>query len=364
MTRGRRVRGSARGGWANVKKESAVFGDPPLDIYLDQNQWIPLARAFHGRDSDPVLKQVSELASRSVSSGDVRFPISRLHLMEATKTADDAQRRRLIEAFLHFGRGWVVRPVELLHAEELLCWLRGKTPRASSAVDRGLLAAFSGPTAAALQLGVSPQEVEDLNRFGDSPGAWYFALTMPGFHATVDQIQAAAQKYASQVEEVRGPWSKLPRTERRTIFAEGLVRDTIASLQPPSSELQCAISRLSALRSGELLDVIARIPTMDVLFVLSERKTRDLSRATDPNDLWDLGFLAAVVPYCHVVVTEKYWTHLARTTRLDAKYNTRILSRLENLLPVLEERVNPGRQSGNGGGSAQHDGQPRGPADG
>ena len=311
----------------------------PLDIYLDHNQWIPLARAFHGRDPDPVLQQVSELASKAARSGKVRFPISRLHLMEATKTADDAQRRRLIKAFIHFSHGWVVKPVERLYAEELLAWSRGESARAATAIDRGLLAAFDEHAAAALRLGVATEDVEELNRFGDSPAVWYFALTRPGFRANVSRIQAVAQRYAAQVEEVRDQWSKLPRTKRKIIFAEGLVEDTIASLQPVAPKLEPAIGQLSTLESDELLDAIGRIPALDVLFALSEGKTRDLSRSTDPNDLWDLAFLAAVIPYCQVVVTEKYWTHLARATKLDRKYNCQIVAGLEDLVPILEERI-------------------------
>ena len=307
-----------------------------MDIYLDQNQWIPLARAFHGRESDPVIKQVALLASSAVTSGRARFPISRLHLIEATKTTDEAQRRRLIEAFLHFGRGWIVRPAELLHAEELLNWSRGGAPRASSAIGRGLLASFSDHAAAARELGVSSREVEETDRFGDSPEAWHLALTGPGFRALATKIQAIARKYAAQVESVRAQWAQLPPPKRKAVFAEGLLQDTIESLHPVSPELRPVFDKLSTVAPDQLLAIIAGIPTMDVLFVLSERKTRDLSRPTDPNDLWDLAFLAPTIPYCQVVVTEKYWSHIAKATKLDAKYSCRVLARLEELVPLLQ----------------------------
>jgi len=307
-----------------------------MDIYLDQNQWIPLARAFHGRESSAALNQVARLASDAVAAGRVRFPISRSHLLEATKSADEVQRKRLIAAFLHFGRGWIVRPAELLYGEELLRWSCGETPRASSAIGRGLLAAYSDSRVAARQFGVSVAEIEETDRFGDSPAAWYFTLTRPGFCSHVKETQAIAQNYANRVEGVRSAWAQLPPLKRKVVFAEGVIQDTISSLEPMTPELRAAMNLLASRPPTELPAAIGEIPTLDVLFVLSEAKTRDLSRPTDPNDLWDLGFLAPTLPYCQVVVTEKYWAHLAKATRLDKKYSCTVLPRLEELMPFLE----------------------------
>jgi len=310
-----------------------------MDIYLDQNHWIALARSFHCRDSNPKRRRVRQLAGEAAMSGAARFPISRLHILEAVKAADDAQRSRLIEAFIHFGRGWVVRPVESLHAEELNAWFRGEVPRGHAAVTRGLLAAFSSHTAAGDRLGVPAREVEELDRLCDSPVAWQQALTSPGFRAYADHVHAKANDYAAQVDLVRDDWSKLPGARRRRIFAEGLTQDTVRLLRSASPELQPAVDRLAAVPPEEQIQMISGIPTLDVLFTLSERKTRDRSRPTDPNDLWDLGFLSAVIPYCQVVVTEKYWTHIATATKLNQKYDCQILARIEDLIPILEEAL-------------------------
>jgi hypothetical protein len=306
---------------------------------LDQNQWISLARAYHGREPDPVLKRVVELARSAVAADKVRFPISRSHLIETTKVSDDDKRKRLIEVFLHFGRGWIVKPAELIHAEELLKWSRGEAPRVGSALDRGLLASYSDYSRAARNLGISVNEVEELDRFGDSPEAWNFVLTRPGFCAHVSQIQAIAQNYAKQVEAVRSEWAQLSRQRRKVIFAEGLIQDTIKSLEPISPDLMPVVKKLATCAPEELVAIISEIPSIDVLFVLSEAKTRDMSRPTDPNDLWDLGFLAPAIPYCEAVVTEKYWSHLAKVTKLDSKYSCRVQARLADLIPLLEKEA-------------------------
>jgi hypothetical protein len=198
-----------------------------VDIYLDQNQWISLARAFHGRGTDSDLDQVVDLAAAAVDSGRARFPISRLHLLEATKKTDDAQRNRLVDAFIHFSRGWILRPAEALHVEELLLWFQGKTPRAATAVGRGLMAAYSSYEAAARHFGMPAEEIAAIDRFVDSPEVWRRVLSSSTFRKGAAYVHASGQNYAQTVESVRSTWAKLPPAERRIVFAEGVLTDTV-----------------------------------------------------------------------------------------------------------------------------------------
>jgi len=58
-------------------------------------------------------------------------------------------------------------------------------------------------------------------------------------------------------------------------------------------------------------------------------------RKIESNDATDIAFLNVAIPYCDVLVLEKYFHNLARNSKLDKKYNTRIiksLSDLENFL--------------------------------
>ena len=103
-----------------------------------------------------------------------------------------------------------------------------------------------------------------------------------------------------------------------------------------TDELRAAVRRLQEVPSKSLPEALEDIPTLHTLFALSEAKTRDMSRPTDPNDVWDIGFFAPAIPYCQVVVTEKYWSHIARATKLDTKYSCQVLARLGDLIPVLK----------------------------
>lgn len=274
----------------------------------------------------------------AVRSSKIRLPVSRLHLLEATKRADDAQRQRLIESFIHYGRGWILRPAEVLHAEELRNWEAGRPARASSALGRGLLASYADHQVAASRFGTTAEEVADIDAHGDTAAAWRMALTSRNFRQEAAQVHAIAQRYAQVVESVRDAWAQQPPLERKILFAEGVLDDMVKALHPITEELQPAIDKLRQVPRADLPSALSEIPTLDVLFTLGEAKTRDSSRATDPNDLWDLGFLAVAIPYCDVVVTERYWSALARSTKLDRKYSCQMLARTADLKSVLSSR--------------------------
>ncbi len=72
----------------------------------------------------------------------------------------------------------------------------------------------------------------------------------------------------------------------------------------------------------------------------AEREMRRLRHANpqkqwEGNDLNDVTALSIAVPYCDVVVTERQWTHLARTAKLDQLYGTTVISDLRRLPELL-----------------------------
>lgn len=307
-----------------------------MDVYLDQKDWIGLARALHGKDADVTAKLLLQRANQAVNRGRARFPISRVHLLEAMKMGDNERRKRLIQAFLYFSRGWVVKPAESVIAEELASWGRGEPARLASVVRRGLLAAMGDYEAASRRLGVSAAEIELEDQLGDAPSAWYFALARPEFASSAAQVHAIAQRHVETVESVRREWSELSSLERLAVYAKGVLDDIQVTLTPVPTEVQVAIDKLLALDPADLVAAVRELPTLDVMVRLGEAKARDRSHPTTPNDLWDLAFLALAIPYFQVVVTEKFWAHLATSLGLNTQYSCRVLAKLPDLIPHLQ----------------------------
>lgn len=306
-----------------------------MDIYLDQKDWIGLARILHGKDTDPASLDLLKRLDAAVNDGSARVPLSRVHLLEAAKITDDDRRRRLVEAFLYFSRGYVVSPAELVMADELAMWGRGESPSIGSVVRRGLLAAMGDYERHAQTLGVSATEVEYEDQMADNPSAWYFALSRPEFATLGSQIHAIAKRYVATVDGVRQQWARLSPGERLSTYARGVLSDIQGALSPVPADTQSAIDRLLGLRGSDFLAAIEQVPTVNVLVRIGEATARDTNQPTKPNDLWDLSFLALAIPHFDAVVTERTWVHHATSLGLIGRYSCHVLARLTELTAYL-----------------------------
>ena len=78
---------------------------------------------------------------------------------------------------------------------------------------------------------------------------------------------------------------------------------------------------------------------MDIWINLHVISENELSRPIHRNDMHDIAFLAVAVPYCDVVVVEKYWAHILQTSGLDKKYGCLVINSVSDL-PELLGKVN------------------------
>jgi hypothetical protein len=73
------------------------------------------------------------------------------------------------------------------------------------------------------------------------------------------------------------------------------------------------------------------IPTMDIWINLNVLRDNDTGRAIHRNDTNDIAFLSIAIPYCDIVVVEKYWAHQLTTNGFDKKYKCLVLTDLTEL---------------------------------
>ena len=73
------------------------------------------------------------------------------------------------------------------------------------------------------------------------------------------------------------------------------------------------------------------IPSYDVLLSLMLARDEETPRDIDRNDMLDMAFLATAIPYCDVVVTERYFGNLALRLKLHEKYECAILTDVSTL---------------------------------
>ncbi|MBM4470296.1 hypothetical protein GS502_13565 [Rhodococcus hoagii] len=77
------------------------------------------------------------------------------------------------------------------------------------------------------------------------------------------------------------------------------------------------------------------LPSRHVVKELSLMQHMQPHKKWKPNDLSDLTALGVAIPYCDVVVTEKFWTDSVRRRGLDKRYATIVSDNLQDLPQIL-----------------------------
>jgi hypothetical protein len=99
--------------------------------------------------------------------------------------------------------------------------------------------------------------------------------------------------------------------------------------------MQLSMSDFLALGVDGLLKFWSGVPSIHTECELTRYRDRQWSRKIQPNDVRDLAQLAVAIPYCDVVVVEKFWKRGISETGVGRKYGTQVFSDLSELLQYL-----------------------------
>lgn len=110
-------------------------------VYLDQNKWIDVARAFHGKAVDTDLKAAFADIRRFSQREAAVFPLSWVHYLETAKNKNHERRKRLGTAMWELSRGHTMASYRAIVRFELESALAkrfpGVVPRDFRLVSRG-----------------------------------------------------------------------------------------------------------------------------------------------------------------------------------------------------------------------------------
>jgi hypothetical protein len=88
---------------------------------------------------------------------------------------------------------------------------------------------------------------------------------------------------------------------------------------------------------ADMMRLSDMIPTMRVAADMKLEVFRNPQRKWTVNMMHDIDALSLAVPYCHVVVPDKDAADLLRRSRAHTRHGTRVLTRLVELCPIVEE---------------------------
>jgi len=315
-------------------------------IYLDQNKWIDLANAVHNTrpgKSRSELVTLYEKAHTAVRQGSVVFPMGIVHLYETLKCPDPAQRQRLARVMVDLSRNMTIAPQErivedLLQARLLELLQPGANAATQSVFGRGIRFATDYQSDLTRDQGLSKRVTYLVAERQNSPTGTLWFLTNPNekLRQTSNQsVGGQAVELASRVEAFRDSAQARPKSYRRNEY----IRQTTEFYQPLIesilAEMGCTLDQLANKLGGDWAGFFDSIPVINVLTELSTERDDQMNRAVDPNDYADVVALGTAIPYCDVVVTERFWTELAKRKRLDEEYGCTVMSDLLSLEPYL-----------------------------
>ena len=316
----------------------------PPRIYLDQNAWINLAKAHYGRDNSVRFDEALRVLVDAANSDRVRVPLSFNHLIEVCASGDMERRKRLGNFMLQVSKQYAIAPASLIWDTE-----------AFDAVNRRLL----GPDApqvlkydALVQrglwcaLGMTPRleggTEDERARLEEALRSNETALRMMTEWMSGDEgrrVREQSERDAEIFERVRQQQLGAMSTEQKR-RADTL--QVARELLLPIADAECRkigvdpVKFRDTLRSDD--DEIAfahDLPSFDVMLSLGLARDEEVQRRVDRNDLRDIGFLAAAIPYCDVAVVERYFGNLAIRIGLDKKYQCTLLTDVAELPRLL-----------------------------
>lgn len=289
----------------------------PLLIYLDLNKWVDLAHAEtgteRGKEFEPALKATEEL----VSEGRAVLPLSSSHLFEVAKIGDDTRRRTLARLMVRLSRGQFLLSARSLITAEL---------RSAIAIRfQKPIPNFIGHvlTSRVMSSLIDDEQAVTLENLDDS------MLQSP---EVLEEFLATARinkdfinswkTFADNHESGRAMRWDASRDERKRAYCVIVtigIQERLASIL---AEFGRSLNILEELGPEGCVELLESVPVLDVEIALHVERNEHRDRKVAPNDEIGLGFLSVAVPYCHAVITEKFWTSLIRRLKLDEKYGT------------------------------------------
>jgi len=290
-------------------------------VYLDQNKWIDLARAYHGRTTDRGYKAVLDFAISEVQKGTVVFPLSAIHYMEIARIRDAKRRARLGTIMWEISAGNTIASYHAILVHELETALSRRFPhvrrRPFKLLSRGVAHAFGMdrpdyeiPKPYRQQL--PPEMVQGFERgaqammeksalTGSGPGG----VTMSPFGVTPQN-----HAFKQHLETLYSDITKLPREQ----WDDALVAISLLDIQGPLGEVLTnhGLTLAELTRGGKeaLRSLAEDLPSRRADLQLHRQVLKNPTLKPKITDLEDWAGLGPATAYSDVVCCEKHFANL------------------------------------------------------
>lgn len=329
-----------------------------FSVYLDLNHWISLAKAKAGHPDGTRFIPCLDLLLKSAGSGKLILPLGTTHYTEVRNITDVRQRADIANVMAELSgfttlaaRKYRLRCEVSQALHERLG--RPMFPERLKPFGRGIAFAAGigdGPAGRVTPVGGAAPRVSERYRaeleFRLNQAAEYLLLRgpspedlphMPGYD--VRAVQEIAEERAAREQQLFELLQASPASRERLSDIVP-ARALFWGLGPQLPELLAlaGMSIDSFFHKGKewLTSFLDAIPALAVPMSLVTQTDKNGSREWTRNDIYDMDALEAAVPYCDVVVTEKYACHVMNQSGLADRFSTTVIRRLDDLIPTLQ----------------------------
>lgn len=321
-------------------------------IYLDQKDWINLARQHYKRSPRVRGKKLSDVVLEASERNSAIFPLSLVHFVETLHRLDKRSRTRLASFLIQVSKGYTMFPGGSVFME-MECRQAARKILGFPTVNlnkfvigkgishmvgaKGELVRKSGTKGPELSEEIKKQLLEYI----ESPQAMLKLLKTQDLAKQTLRLREAHLETVKKMEQIRK--KNLTIADNNLRYRVCLVDFFVSTTGPWLAKMlfelnlpKNAIVNENWTRK-DFSGFFESMPSLFCVFTLSYRRDQLIQRPIDVNDLNDIWALSMAIPYCDIVVTESMWSSITRQSKLDKKYDTLILPSTEKLVDFLQD---------------------------
>jgi len=328
-----------------VKKLSIHY---PLDIYLDQKDWILLARVWKNKENDPKIKILLQKLFLLVDFGLVRIPLSINHLIETANRKNEASRKALIDLMIILSKGYTIIPYvtiipyEIKNTAYKRLGMKDKIiPIKNIIFSRGIGNILGAkPTIQRTVKEKNQFDKEALEAIMYSPEALRFGFSIKDNEMYTERLKRDKQ-LLDKIEQNRILFEKqfkdnnLRKKARLAQHFKDEISPILGKILTDENIPKENVAKIIGKNLKECVAFMKEMPTSFCSFALTRRRDEQISSKAHEHDLYDIAALSIAIPYCDIVVCEKRFGSFAKDEQLDVKYHTLILKNLKELEDYL-----------------------------
>jgi hypothetical protein len=286
----------------------------PAALYLDQKDWIALARLRTGKRCPDGFREVAIALTVRISTGDVFTPLSESHFLETRRISNPKQRQDVATNMLIISRRHALAPLHHLWPQEADVFFRLHFGAATDAepepFGKGWAFALGYPDELVAPWPATASEAD---------------IALAEMFAVAEPDRSEMSDAETERERRRDEWAKV-----MTEAADSLVKDRTKY----NEQDRLAAATVQMLDRGGLIDraialdvqepfldfvrqegfwaVVRTMPTLAVLTELLRLRYPNVSEPWKVNDYNDIRFLSVALAYCSAVCCDNHWGDLAR----------------------------------------------------